>query len=314
MPLVIAAAVVRAVHVTASARLTRGRGDSTLAVVLVQLTVCAMASSRRWPGPTSPARWAGSRYPGGGSVLFLGLLCSVFAFVVQLWAVRRTSADAGEHPDGHRTGVWALAVGVWSSAGKRWGSPGSPGPALIVAASYAGQAIERRHRRARAPRRPCPTPRSPKGRTALTSRRHPSTVRVGDAVSVSRAPPPRSAARCRAPRRTWTRDPPRPGRGAAAVGWEPCTASTRSRGGKLVVVDLEEREGRIHGFHLAGDFFLEPDDALDDDIDAAVNGLPVESDVPTIAAAIRAACLPEGAQLLGFTPESVATAIVRARS
>ncbi len=68
-------------------------------------------------------------------------------------------------------------------------------------------------------------------------------------------------------------------------------------GGKLVVVDLEEREGRIHGFHLAGDFFLEPDDALDD-IDAAVNGLAVESDVPTIAAAIRAA-LPEGAQLLG---------------
>ncbi len=81
-------------------------------------------------------------------------------------------------------------------------------------------------------------------------------------------------------------------------------------GGKLVVVDLEEREGRIHGFHLAGDFFLEPDDALDD-IDAAVNGLPVESDVPTIAAAIRAA-LPEGAQLLGFTPESVASAIRRA--
>ena len=40
-------------------------------------------------------------------------------------------------------------------------------------------------------------------------------------------------------------------------------------GGKLVVVDLEEREGRIHGFHLAGDFFLEPDDALDD-IDAAI--------------------------------------------
>lgn len=81
-------------------------------------------------------------------------------------------------------------------------------------------------------------------------------------------------------------------------------------GGKLVVVDLEERDGRISGFDLAGDFFLEPDDALDD-IDAAVNGLPIESDVPTIAAAIRAA-LPEGAQLLGFTPEAVATAIRRA--
>ncbi|MFG6477200.1 biotin/lipoate A/B protein ligase family protein [Microbacterium sp. P06] len=81
-------------------------------------------------------------------------------------------------------------------------------------------------------------------------------------------------------------------------------------GGKLVVVDLENVNGRISGFHLAGDFFLEPDTALDD-IDAAVNGLAVESDVPTIAAAIRAA-LPEGAQLLGFTPESVATAVRRA--
>ncbi|MFG6446131.1 biotin/lipoate A/B protein ligase family protein [Microbacterium sp. P07] len=81
-------------------------------------------------------------------------------------------------------------------------------------------------------------------------------------------------------------------------------------GGKLVVVDLENVNGRISGFHLAGDFFLEPDMALDD-IDAAVNGLAVESDVPTIAAAIRAA-LPEGAQLLGFTPESVATAVRRA--
>lgn len=81
-------------------------------------------------------------------------------------------------------------------------------------------------------------------------------------------------------------------------------------GGKLVVVDLEERDGRIADFRLAGDFFLEPDDALAD-IDAAVNGLPVEADVAAIAAAVRSA-LPEGAQLLGFTPEAVGTAVRRA--
>ena len=81
-------------------------------------------------------------------------------------------------------------------------------------------------------------------------------------------------------------------------------------GGKLVVVDLEVRDGRIADFHLAGDFFLEPDDALDD-IDAAVTGLPDTADASTIAAAVRAA-LPEGAQLLGFTPESVGTAVRRA--
>ena len=81
-------------------------------------------------------------------------------------------------------------------------------------------------------------------------------------------------------------------------------------GGKLVVVDLEVEGGRISDFHLAGDFFLEPDDALQD-IDAAVTGLPVETDAAAIAAAVRAA-LPEGAQLLGFTPESVGTAVRRA--
>ncbi len=81
-------------------------------------------------------------------------------------------------------------------------------------------------------------------------------------------------------------------------------------GGKLVVVDLEERDGRIAGFRLAGDFFLEPDDALQA-IDAAVEGLPVETDAATIAAAIRTT-LPEGAQLLGFSPEAVATAVRRA--
>ena len=81
-------------------------------------------------------------------------------------------------------------------------------------------------------------------------------------------------------------------------------------GGKLVVVDLEERDGRIAEFRLAGDFFLEPDSALDD-IDAAVNGLPIESDAAAIATAVRAA-LPDGAQLLGFTPEAVGTAVRRA--
>lgn len=81
-------------------------------------------------------------------------------------------------------------------------------------------------------------------------------------------------------------------------------------GGKLVVVDLEVENDRIARFRLAGDFFLEPDSALDD-INAAVEGLPAESDATAIAAAVRGA-LPEGAQLLGFSPEAVGTAVRRA--
>ncbi len=83
-------------------------------------------------------------------------------------------------------------------------------------------------------------------------------------------------------------------------------------GGKLVVVDLEVAGGRITEFRLAGDFFLEPDTALEL-IDAAVNGLPADSDAKTIAAAVSKA-LPEDAVLLGFTPEAVAVAIRRALS
>src|SRR4051812_20315480 len=81
-------------------------------------------------------------------------------------------------------------------------------------------------------------------------------------------------------------------------------------GGKLVVVDLEVESGRIARFSLSGDFFLEPDDALEA-IDRAVVGLPADATAARLSAAVRDA-LPAGAALLGFTPESVATAIRRA--
>ncbi len=61
------------------------------------------------------------------------------------------------------------------------------------------------------------------------------------------------------------------GGGASAARLNRMHGEYKVPGGKLVVVDLESRDGRIADFHLAGDFFLEPDDALDD-IDAAVNG------------------------------------------
>jgi lipoate-protein ligase A len=81
-------------------------------------------------------------------------------------------------------------------------------------------------------------------------------------------------------------------------------------GGKLVVVDLDVVDDRISGFRLSGDFFLEPDEALAA-IDAAVTGLPAATDAKGIAAAVHAA-IPEGAMLLGFSPEAVATATRRA--
>lgn len=80
--------------------------------------------------------------------------------------------------------------------------------------------------------------------------------------------------------------------------------------GKLLVVDLDVADGVIVNARLAGDFFLEPDEALDD-INAALNGLSAQADSTTIADAVRAN-LRADAVLLGFSPESVGVVVRRA--
>ncbi|WP_171168580.1 biotin/lipoate A/B protein ligase family protein [Streptomyces sp. I05A-00742] len=81
-------------------------------------------------------------------------------------------------------------------------------------------------------------------------------------------------------------------------------------GGKLVVVDLEVREGVLRDVRVAGDFFLEPDEALLD-INRALEGAPADLPAPQLASRIDAA-LPEGAILFGFTSEAVGIAVRRA--
>ena len=81
-------------------------------------------------------------------------------------------------------------------------------------------------------------------------------------------------------------------------------------GGKLVAIDIEAAEGRIARAALSGDFFLEPDEALED-INGALMGMPDDASVDDLAAAITAR-LPEGARLIGFTPEAVGIAVRRA--
>ncbi|MDO5739295.1 MAG: lipoate--protein ligase family protein [Ornithinimicrobium sp.] len=81
-------------------------------------------------------------------------------------------------------------------------------------------------------------------------------------------------------------------------------------GGKLVAVDLQATDGRISEATVSGDFFLEPDEALED-INAALVGLADDVAVEDIATSI-AARLPEHAELIGFTPEAVGIAVRRA--
>ena len=81
-------------------------------------------------------------------------------------------------------------------------------------------------------------------------------------------------------------------------------------GGKLVVVDVEIDNQRIVSCRLAGDFFLEPDDALEA-INNAIVGLPHSISAEAIATAVRAA-LPGDVQMMGFGPESIGTVVRRA--
>ena len=81
-------------------------------------------------------------------------------------------------------------------------------------------------------------------------------------------------------------------------------------GGKLVVVDLDVAAGLLANVSVSGDFFLEPDEALDD-INAALSGLPADLPAAALAEAITAA-LPAGVVLFGFSAQAVSVAVRRA--
>lgn len=81
-------------------------------------------------------------------------------------------------------------------------------------------------------------------------------------------------------------------------------------GGKLVVVDLELEDDRIASVQVSGDFFLEPESALEA-IDLALCGLPADANEALLAAAIHVTVGP-GVSMHGFSPQAVAIAVRRA--
>jgi lipoate-protein ligase A len=81
-------------------------------------------------------------------------------------------------------------------------------------------------------------------------------------------------------------------------------------GGKLVVADFDVTADRLANVSISGDFFLEPDEALDD-INAALTGISAASSGAQLAEAITAALRP-GVVLFGFSAQAVAIAVRRA--
>ena len=81
-------------------------------------------------------------------------------------------------------------------------------------------------------------------------------------------------------------------------------------GGKLVSVELDVVDGRLANVRVAGDFFLEPDSALEL-IDKALAGMPEAATGAQIADAVTSA-LPVGVEMIGFDAQSVGIAVRRA--
>lgn len=81
-------------------------------------------------------------------------------------------------------------------------------------------------------------------------------------------------------------------------------------GGKLVVADLEVTAGKISHANINGDFFLEPDEALQD-INTSLLGLAADASHSTITKAIDSA-LEESVVMFGFDTHAIATAVRRA--
>ena len=141
--LMLAAAAVRALHVSLIGSLTSGRPYSSLVLTTVQALVGAvLLSAAAAPqlgaavAHLPPAAWA--------QLAYLALVCTVFAFLAQTWAIRRTSASRAGLLMGTEP-IWAVAVGA-GIGGESLTAVGASGAVLVLAATWYGQHVERTHR------------------------------------------------------------------------------------------------------------------------------------------------------------------------
>jgi drug/metabolite transporter (DMT)-like permease len=141
--LMLAAALFRALHVTAMGHLTKAKSYSSVTITLLQSLTCAvMYSVFSFDG----IKEAVSTFDTGLwlDLAFLSLLCGAFAFLVTLWAIRRTSSSRASLLLGTEP-VWAVIVGI-SIGGENLALLGFLGAVMIIGSSYFGQRIETKHR------------------------------------------------------------------------------------------------------------------------------------------------------------------------
>ncbi|MCY0937064.1 DMT family transporter [Streptomyces sp. H34-S4] len=139
--LILGAALARTVHVLLMARIKAVQEADSLSLTTVQLgtAVCVFAVLALLPG-TGASPWAAAADFGAAEwagLAFLSVFCTLFAFFVQMWAVRRTSPSRvslllGTEP------LWAAAAGI-AIGGEHLGALGFAGAALVLAGTAWGR-------------------------------------------------------------------------------------------------------------------------------------------------------------------------------
>ncbi|WP_363370931.1 DMT family transporter [Microbacterium sp. LMX7-1.2] len=142
--LILIAAFARSLHVLSMHRLSHARSVDSLALTFVQMLTCGavfVALSSIW-GVSSWSYLTSMGWNLAVWMAYLVIVCTVFPFFIQMWAVRRTSPTRvslvlGTEP------VWAALIGV-TIAGDRLGLTGFIGVALVLVGTLWGQRLELR--------------------------------------------------------------------------------------------------------------------------------------------------------------------------
>ncbi|MER7250736.1 DMT family transporter [Kribbella sp. NPDC000426] len=135
--LMLAAAVVRAGHVALVGRLATDLRPLQLTTVQTFVGTALFAAPALHHLPAIPA-------VGWLQMAYLALFCSVFAFLVQTWAVQRTSASRASLLLGTEP-IWAVAIGIGLGS-EHLTVTAALGAVLLLAGTTWGQSIERRAR------------------------------------------------------------------------------------------------------------------------------------------------------------------------
>lgn len=137
--LMLLAAFARTLHVMAMSRVRAVQDAPALPLTTVQLGTCvlvfALLSTGADTTPWETAAGFGAREWAG--LVFLSVFCTLLAFFVQMWAVRRTSPSRvslllGTEP------LWAAAAGI-AIGGERLGVLGLAGGALVLVGTAWGR-------------------------------------------------------------------------------------------------------------------------------------------------------------------------------